>query len=458
MTIPRPLIALFILIGVALAACSSDSGPTCSLNNGTMLADSAWPKFRADTINSGRSSSAVDLSINDGTGGILFPPAGQTIGANETTPVLGPQYIYAGSTDGNVYAFDYDGVLAPLIEDMTIDSAITGTPVLGANGILFVPSNGALTQFNDKGEVRNSALLSGFAAASPNIWDGDGTVYVGSLSGGFTGVCPNGVARYQLNFPITQSSPALAQDPNEPTKSTPIILSAGLSGIVRAYNIRGRQRWSFFASATISAAVMIDPTTELFYVADGNGRIFAGFLMDGTLFDGPDGFNFPPASAPISASLALGRDDAEVPSLYAADLNGTLYAINRATGERRWTFQTDGPVTSSPAVAIGGANDIIVVASDLLGTVAGSSTPVPVGGRVYAIRDDGSTGTLLWSFDTGFSIGASSPAINSDGTIYIGRAGLFLQTDSGKCPNGVAPCQGSGGGAVYAIGPGAPAS
>lgn len=455
MTIPRPLIALLILIGVALGACSSDGGATCSLNGGTMLADSAWPKFRADTINSGRSSAAVDLSINDGTGGILFPPAGQTMGANETTPVLGPQYIYAASTDGNVYVFDYDGTLAPLTDDITIDSAITGTPLLGANSVLFVPSNGALTQFNDEGEVRTSTLMSGFVAASPNIWDGDGTVYAGSLSGGFAGVCPNGVPRYLLNFPITQSSPALAQDPNEPTKSTPIIVSAGLSGIVRAYNVRGRQRWSFFASATISAAVMIDPTTELFYVADGNGRIFAADLMNGAL---DDGFAFQTDGAPISASLALGRDDAEIPSLYAVDLNGTLYALDRATGERRWTFQTDGPVTSSPAVAIGGANDIIVVASDILGTVAGSTTPVPVGGRVYAIRDDGASGTLLWSFDPGFSVGASSPAINSDGTIYIGRAGLFLQTDSSKCPNGVAPCQGAAGGAVYAIGPGAPSS
>ncbi|MDX2171371.1 MAG: PQQ-binding-like beta-propeller repeat protein [Deltaproteobacteria bacterium] len=455
MTIPRPLIALLTVIGIALAACSSDSGPSCSLNGGTMLADSAWPKFHADALNSGRSLPGVDLSVNDGSGGILFPPAVQTIGANEATPVLGPQYIYVGSTDGNVYVIDYDGMPITLTDDMMVDGPITGTPLLGANGNLFVPTNGSLTQFNDEGEVRNSALLSGFAAASPNIWSGDGTIYVGTLQGGFNGICPNGVPRYQLNFPITQSPAALAQDPNEPTKSTPIILSAGLSGIVRAYNIRGRQRWSFFASATISAAVLIDPTTETFYVADGNGRIFAGALMNGAL---DSGFDFPPAGAPISASLALGRDDAEIPSLYAADQSGALYAVNRATGEVRWTFQADGPVVSSPAVAIGGTNDIIVLAADLLGTVAGSATPVPVGGRVYAIRDDGTTGTLLWSFDTGFSIGAASPAINSDGTIYIGRSGLYLESDSARCPNGLAPCQLSGGGAVYAIGPGAPTS
>ena len=453
MTPFRYRIVLLLLLALVLPACSGNDGPSCSLNNGTMLADSAWPKFHADPANTGRSSSVVDLSINDGTGGVLFPPAGQVIGSNETTPILGPQYIYLGSSDGNVYAFDYDGVPAVLEEDMFVDGPVTGSPLLGANGVIFVPTNGSLTQFNDVGQVRNSALLAGFAAASPNIWNGDGTAYLGTLSGGFTGICPNGVARYVLNLPITQSSPAIAQDPNQPTESTPIIVSAGLSGIVRAYSIKGRQRWSFFASATISAAVLIDTTTDLFYVADGNGRVFAAALLNG-IRDAR--FNFQ-AAAPIAASPALGRDDAAVPSMYVADQNGTLYALDRATGAVRWTFQAEGPVTSSPAVAIGGANDIIVVAADILGTVAGSSTPVPIGGRVYAIRDDGTAGTELWSFDTGFSIGASSPAINIDGTVYIGRSGLRLGTGS-DCPTGAASCQVSGGGAVYAIGPGAPAS
>lgn len=450
----RAHILLLALVAAALPACSDDSGPQCSLRGGTMLADSAWPKFQADIWNSGRSLPTVDLSTNAGSGAVLYPPPGQMIGSNETTPILGPQYIYIGSSDTNVYAIDYDGQPALLDDEMQAPGAVTGSPLLGADASLFVPSSGALTQFNDEGQVRYSALLTGVAAASPNIWNGDGTTYIGTLAGGFSGVCPNGVARFRLSFPITQSSAAVAQDPNEPTESTPIIVSAGLSGIVRAYTIRGRQRWSYFASATISAGVLIDPTSEWFYVADGSGRISAGALLDGSAIGS---FAFPQAPSGFSASMALGRDDAPLPSLYAADLGGTLYAVERTSGTVRWTFQADGPVQASPAVAIGGAQDIIVLAADLLGTVSGSSTPVPIGGRVYAIRDDGDRGTLLWAFDTGHSIGASSPAINVDGTVYIGRSGLRLGSGV-ECRGGASPCQVSDGGAVYAIGPGAPTS
>ncbi|HSP97334.1 MAG TPA: PQQ-binding-like beta-propeller repeat protein, partial [Candidatus Dormibacteraeota bacterium] len=167
------------------------------------------------------------------------------------------------------------------------------------------------------------------------------------------------------------------------------------------------------------------------------------------------------ADAPISASLALGRDTAEEPRLYVADEGGTLYALDRDTGAIRWTFQADGPILSTPAVATGGANDIIVFGADVLGTISGSSLPVAVDGRVYAVRDDGATATLLWTFDAGASIGASSPSINTDGTVYIGRAGQQLASGD-QCAHGSGnpdvTCTVNVGGALYAIGAGAAAA
>ena len=266
-------------------------------------------------------------------------------------------------------------------------------------------------------------------------------------------MCPNGVHRNTQSFPTTQSPAAVVQDPNQPDKSTPIILAAGLAGQVRAYNIKGRQYWSFFASTTINAAVLVDESTDLFYVADSErtGLRWPGGQR-GTrhrlLISG---------GRPISASLALGRDTAPDPRLYVADETGMLYALDRATGEVRWTFQADGPILSSPAVATGGAADIIVFGSDVLGTITGSPVPVPIDGRVYAVRDDGPTGTLLWTFEAGASIGASSPSIYTDATVYIGRAGQQLASGTTAChgndPN--ATCTRNVGGALYAIGAGA---
>ena len=448
----RRLVSLRLLAIAALACivgCSSDEGPSCSLDGGTQLADTPWPKFRADTANSVRA--AVSLDGNRGSVQVLFPPAG-TIGPVQTTPILADNVIYLGASDGNVYVVDYDGQPVTLEEQIMVNGAITGSPLLGANGVLFVPSNSLLSQFNVDGSVRNATPVIGFVASAPNIWNGDGTVWIGSLAGSFQGVCPNGVARWALSFPPTQSSSAIVQDPTS-MEETPIILMGGLNGQVRAFSIRGRQKWSLFASADVTAAILVDESAEQFYVADTSGRVIVADLANGQPVPLPTPrTNYFVADAGITASPALGRDDVDEPRLYVGDQAGTLYAIERATGLVRWRFEADGPIASSPAVATGGARDVIVFGADVLGAVSTGTDPVPVGGMVYAVRDDGDRPTLLWSFDAEHSIGASSPSIGTDGTVYIGRSGSRLGTGS-NCPGGTGNCLINDGGALYAIGP-----
>jgi len=65
----------------------------------------------------------------------------------------------------------------------------------------------------------------------------------------------------------------------------------------------------------------------------------------------------------------------------------------------KWTFATGDLVESSPAIATDGT--IYVGSHD---------------GKIYAINPDG---TLKWSYTTGGAV-TSSPAIGSDGTIYVG--------------------------------------
>ena len=78
-----------------------------------------------------------------------------------------------------------------------------------------------------------------------------------------------------------------------------------------------------------------------------------------------------------------------------------LYAINGKTGVKLWEFETGRFVDSSPAI--------------------GSDGTVYVGSwdkKLYAIN--GKTGVKLWEFETGGSFVESSPAIGSDGTVYVG--------------------------------------
>jgi outer membrane protein assembly factor BamB len=538
----------FVLLVAALpllAACSKSGAPACSLNGGTQLAptpaptmsetpSSTWPKFRADQANTGRT--AIDLTQNSGVGTLLFngfcgangvqvvptqtcifenpqctgnPSATCTrIGPVSTTPIIGlqpsdeppcgergtfgPQGIYVASSDGTVYVYCVGGEPTHISDLMQLNGPVTGSPLLGANSVLFVPGTGAVVQFFNDGERKNTGSVSGFVAASPNIWQGngktpDGTVYVGTLAGLFAAVCPNGAQRFPaLTFPSTQSTAAIipfpTPNPNpQPDQVNPIVIAGGVNGQVRAFNVRGRQYWSYLASANIAAAILIDQTTNLFYVADTGGQVSAASLITGR----PDpGFAFAPGPdeqpASFTASPALGRDDAPLPKLYVAaqslvgqspaEQRGVLMALDRATGKVCWTFTADGPISSSPAVGTGGDHDVIVFAADTVEVLNPAIGPVATGGRVYAIpdRDDdrcddtprcaGEDNCPLWIFDAAslppghsYSFGASSPSVGPDGTVYIGRTGSRLGSGS-ECPT-AEPCVVNDGGALYAIGP-----
>ena len=96
----------------------------------------------------------------------------------------------------------------------------------------------------------------------------------------------------------------------------------------------------------------------------------------------------------IGSSPAIGSDG----TIYVGSRDGNLYAIN-PDGTEKWSFETEGYIGSSPA--IGSDGTIYIGSGD---------------GNLYAINPDG---TEKWSFETEGHI-ESSPAIGSDGTIYVG--------------------------------------
>jgi outer membrane protein assembly factor BamB len=83
---------------------------------------------------------------------------------------------------------------------------------------------------------------------------------------------------------------------------------------------------------------------------------------------------------------------------YIGSDNGTVYAVDAATGAPKWTFTTGGPVQSAPAV-VGG---VVYVGS--------------YDGNVYALN--ALTGSKIWNFNTGGNV-VSAPAVDS-GVVYVG--------------------------------------
>ena len=91
--------------------------------------------------------------------------------------------------------------------------------------------------------------------------------------------------------------------------------------------------------------------------------------------------------------------------LYFGSDDHNLYAVDTTSGKIDWMFPTGAAIASSPAVATGAAQPIVVVGSN--------------DGNVYFIQDNGSSATMLALFPIGDAV-RSSPAIGRDGTVYVG--------------------------------------
>ncbi len=83
-----------------------------------------------------------------------------------------------------------------------------------------------------------------------------------------------------------------------------------------------------------------------------------------------------------------------------AQRTGLSPYVGSQNGTKKWEYETGGGIDSSPAI---GSDGTIYVGS--------------YDKKLYALNSDGSK---KWEYETGSGIILSSPAISSDGTIYVG--------------------------------------
>ncbi|HVO27535.1 MAG TPA: PQQ-binding-like beta-propeller repeat protein [Candidatus Margulisiibacteriota bacterium] len=407
----RPLISILALICSAVAGCTGGGGGvTCSFDSPATLAPSAWPKFRHDAQNTGTVTNTL-VAANSGQLLWMFPPASEPPkGPFAASPVLNgtatdptsATRVYIGSTDNYLYAVKIaDGTQDPTFYFVT-QNPITSTALVaqrfGADALFFGDGNGDLFGVDASGNAQPTnwpTLVTGFISSSPTLTTVDGTVYTASLGGIIAGVCPNGVERFALSTAGNQSSPA--------ADVSSILYYGGDDHLLRAVRNDGALLWSFSASAPILNAPVVAITngsTAAIYVADNGGFIFKvnsnGQAIPGFTFSGPGGGPV----GPMQSSPALAGD-----RLYVGSDDGNLYAVDATSGTVVWSFPTNGPIISSPAVAIGGEEPVIVVGS--------------TDGNVYFVRDAGASATLMTTFAIGAPV-RSSPALGADGTVYVG--------------------------------------
>lgn len=209
---------------------------------------------------------------------------------------------------------------------------------------------------------------------------------------------------------------------------------------VLAVSPNGQSKWSF---STPYNNVGTTPAI------DNDGTIYFGTKAGKFYALNPDKtekWSFQIPSKSILCSPTIGNDS----YIYFGASNHKLYVFNK-TGTKEWEFLTDGTGTSgivgSPAIA---SDNTVYVAEDKLYALDPSNpdkrlkwsfdpTPNDLTDRMdsspaigtdgtiyigsnnktfYAVNPDG---TLKWSYQTGGSI-YSDPSIAADGTVYVGSA------------------------------------
>lgn len=253
----------------------------------------------------------------------------------------------------------------------------------------------------------------------------DGTMYVGSWDGNVYAINPNGTEKWRYAVGgLVRSSSGLGFDGTvyvmatfdpKPSRFNPEYTEG--AGKLYAINADGTKKWEYETGGIIDG---IGPPVTV----GADGTIYVG----GASVDHPDrpgkawfyAFN-PDGTVKWQITERLGAvytapaiDDKG--TLYFGSTDGFLFSYD-AQGNKQWTFSTGGPIASSPAIGKDGT--IYFGSNDNRYEYTNKGLTPPPGtqwGKLWAVTPDG---TEKWhvTFD---DWAEASPAIASDGTIYIG--------------------------------------
>jgi outer membrane protein assembly factor BamB len=357
------------------------------ISNGSPIDIVSSPAIATDgTIYIGSGNGALYAINPDGTlkwkyetGGAL--PASPAIGSDGT--------VYIGSMDRQFYAINPDGTLKWIFPTET---NFTSSAAIGADGTIYAA-----------GTHQDKIIF-------PCVSDSSCFITTPQACGGALPPCPTGQICADTACAIPTGQACSPSDPC-PVGQTcvsgqpvPFTVTTRL-GILFAINPNGTEKWQYMVNKSgfsdipgLSGFVHSSPAVA------SDGTIYIGTLGD-VPFDRSD---FCDKTSDYPAS------DAHP----AYPVNGHLYAIN-PNGTLKWDFKTLGAVFSSPAI---GSDGTVYVGSERTRKLYGMNNSILVDqnpsteGFVYAINQNG---TIKWFVDLLGDVD-SSPAIGSDGTVYVG--------------------------------------
>ena len=416
------------------------------------------------------------MSLDAATGVLTWTPVGMQ---GRTTNVVGVRVVdAAGSADTRTFTVAVTWPAnVPGGEQWKFQAggAISACPAIDAQGtVYFGAEDKKVYAVNGvTGEKKWEFETGGAVSAAPAV-SVNGLVYVGSGDGKLYAL-ETGTGRERWEFSTTQpvkSTPAIGPDGT-------VYFGADVNKVYALKGDSGVKQWEFQMLGEVASSPIIGADGAL-YVGEGSSvvairaldrlaglpiwktivwtNIFAGCFgpaigSNGLLYFGAPFELYaiehetgvvkfasgPPADEGIPhdnnftsaiwshyyavqdwvwgrrwyLSPVIGRDN----TLYCGMHNQTLWAMDAATGAKKWSLALGDYLASAPAVG----SDGTVYAGTMAGTL-------------YAL--DGVTGTELWKFPVGGI--PSSVAIGASGTLYVGSTNGILYAITGNAPGGLA--------------------
>lgn len=387
-------------------------------------ADSPWPVFGHDSKHTNLSPYGVGKEKKD------VAWSYKTDSNIESSPAVGSDgTIYVGSHDGCFYAFNPDGTLkwkVKLTEPVydkrwNVSKAMMASPAISKDGTIYINSaSGYLHAFNSEGKEkwRFPIKWSNDFWNSPNIGP-DGTIYIGTArddnnGSGLVAINPDGTEKWRSLEPSGVTIvPSITDD-------GAIIFGAADTisnkGKIISLDSSGKKKWEFWLEEWLegSAAIGDDGTI---YSSSKEGNFYA------TNPDGKELWRFKTGDG-ISATPTIGSDG----NVYIGSWDGVFYALDQKSGKEKWHF--DAKVGRDPKLFKGYPGKETLITNAAL-SKDGVLVFADVFDTVYAFD---TSGKELWRWKNSEGGGyASSPAIGSDGTIYIGgENGYFYAIGKAK--------------------------
>ena len=364
---------------------------------------SDWPMFLRDPIH----SAAADIPTT---------PQGRLKWRFDTdwpmfsSPAVVDERLYLGSGDNRVVALDAD--TGELIWEHAVNGPVDSSPAVAGNSVFIGLRDGTVLSLRkDNGELQWEFPTGGIFATSPVVLEG--ILYIGSGDGKlYTLDAQTGEVRwsYQTNGHIA-SDPAINDD---------IVAVMSQDSYLHIVDKEtGRKRLDYHTKFARGSPAL---SGDWVYTADQLGIVAAidwhkreypfeknvrwlktqlwawGALRELPPLKGLAWATFVPGSLVASPIVTEDR-------LYVASSEGQVYALDRETGDTKWTFDADGFFLSAMTLVSDG-----LFIGDRFGTM-------------YAIGAE--TGDELWRFETGAPIGSTPVAANGllyftseDGTLY----------------------------------------